>query len=136
LSPLAECPELVGLDLSGCSEVRDLSALANAKKLEMLSLFGVPVERIEALAGCASLHTLELSRTGVKDLSPLADLKELRELYLRGLSLQSPGPISGLPELKTLDLTGTTFADANALADLRNVLNGKGVEIRPATNGQ
>ncbi len=128
---VASCPELVGLDLSGCEQLQGIDALAGAKKLENLSLFGVPVENIDGLSGCDSLQTLELSRTAVNDISPLAKSKRLQELYLRALKLKTPSPLTALPELKLIDLTGTSFEDAQALVIVRKTLSDKGVEVLP-----
>jgi internalin A len=136
LKPLAECRNLVGLDLSGCANVRDISPIGSLARLEMLSLFDVPVESVDALSECTSLNTLELSRTKVTDIDALKNSKSLQQLYLRGLSLRSASALAELPSLRLVDLSGSTIAAGSDFAELRKSLSARNIEVRstPAEN--
>ena len=62
--------------------VRDLSPLANCKKLEMLELYFCHLlEDISPLAECESLKLLNISATRVHDISPVFGLKNLERFY-------------------------------------------------------
>ena len=76
--------DLQALDLTKC-EV-DVSALAGCASLRTLILSRCSgVTDVSALAGCASLHTLDLSGCpGVTDVSALAGCRSLHTLHLYG----------------------------------------------------
>jgi hypothetical protein len=93
LGSLAELRELVGLEIAGCSGLRDPSAISRAVKLERLDLSG------------SSIDTLSFLR----------DMRGLRELRLRNCKYLSDTSILGaLPSLELVDLTGSNSA---ALSD-------------------
>lgn len=74
ISFVAYMPDLEIAILSG-APIKDVSPLANCKKLEFLELAWCGhVSDISALAGCDGLRHLNLGQTKVKDLSPLKDL--------------------------------------------------------------
>jgi Leucine-rich repeat (LRR) protein len=77
ISFCAYMPDLEIAILSG-APIKDVSPLANCKKLEFLELAWCgQISNISALAGCDGLRHLNLGQTRVKDLSPLKDLKLL-----------------------------------------------------------
>jgi len=55
LTSAGKCPKLHTLNLAGCNKITDVSALA----------------------GCATLHTLDIRRTNVVDVSALGNLVKL-----------------------------------------------------------
>ena len=74
ISFVAYMPNLEIAILSG-APIKDVSPLANCKKLEFLELAWCGhIKDISALAGCDGLRYLNLGQTKVKDLSPLKDL--------------------------------------------------------------
>jgi Leucine-rich repeat (LRR) protein len=74
ISFVAHMPDLEIAILSG-APIKDVSPLANCKKLEFLELAWCGhVSDISALAGCDGLRYLNLGQTKVKDLSPLKNL--------------------------------------------------------------
>ena len=74
ISFCAYMPDLEIAILSG-APIKDVSPLANCKKLEFLELAWCGhIKDISALAGCDGLRHLNLGQTKVKDLSPLKDL--------------------------------------------------------------
>lgn len=74
ISFCAYMPDLEIAILSG-APIKDVSPLANCKKLEFLELAWCGhITDISALAGCTGLRHLNLGQTKVKDLSPLKNL--------------------------------------------------------------
>lgn len=62
--------------------VRDISPLANCKKLEMLELYFCHLlEDISPVAECENLKLLNISATRVHDISPVFGLKKLERFY-------------------------------------------------------
>ena len=81
--------------------------LARLPKLERLDLSGMPIERLDWLAGCASLRWLRIR--GTHHLTALTTLPKLPidTLDLDGCrSLNDLAGLKNLPELKHLDLAG------------------------------
>lgn len=77
ISFVAHMPNLEIAILSG-APIKDVSPLANCKKLEFLELAWCGhITDISALAGCTGLRHLNIGQTKVKDLSPLKNLKLL-----------------------------------------------------------
>lgn len=78
ISFCAFMPDLEIAILSG-APIKDVSPLANCKKLEFLELAwcGTHLSDISPLAGCTGLRYLNVGQTNVKDLTPLKDLKLL-----------------------------------------------------------
>lgn len=74
ISFTAYMPNLEIAILSG-APIKDVSPLANCKKLEFLELAWCGhISDISALAGCTGLRYLNIGQTKVKDLSPLKNL--------------------------------------------------------------
>ena len=81
LRQLAEAaPDLIKLDLLGCTYVTDIAPLASLKSLTSLSLFGCTgVKSVKALRSCTALTHLSLGMfTRVTDASTLASIEGLR----------------------------------------------------------
>lgn len=77
ISFCAYMPDLEIAILSG-APIKDVSPLANCKKLEFLELAWCGhITDISALAGCTGLRYLNVGQTKVKDLSPLKNLNLL-----------------------------------------------------------
>lgn len=77
ISFCAYMPDLEIAILSG-APIKDVSPLANCKKLEFLELAWCGhITDISALAGCTGLRHLNIGQTKVKDLSPLKNLNLL-----------------------------------------------------------
>ncbi len=139
LSPLADLPQLVRLDLrqacignlSGLTNVttlkclniaktavHDLSSLANLTKLEELDLCDTKVSDLTALAGMTKLKRLFLSRTLVRDASPLATVTALKRLDLNHTDVRDVTPLAGMSHLEELDLTDTQVTNVMPLEHL------------------
>ncbi|MBA2369441.1 MAG: leucine-rich repeat domain-containing protein [Candidatus Protochlamydia sp.] len=84
LTPLKQCKQLMGLDLTYC-RVADITSLGNCINLEFLSLsFNSLLAEINSLSNLTKLKKLCLARTNVQDISPLRFCTALEELDLRG----------------------------------------------------
>ncbi len=81
----------------------NLDALAALKEIEVLGLWGSPIERVDALAGLHKLLRLYLTPTATMDLGPLRQCRALEEVSLFG-KVSSIVPLAHLPALKRLSL--------------------------------
>ena len=84
---------LHALDLRGCSELVDVSALAGCASLHTLRLSNCSeLVDVSGLAGCASLHTLDLSGCSkLVDVSALAGCASLYTSAVQIPEMTSPG---------------------------------------------
>ena len=131
VSALAGCASLHTLNLSNTNvDDDDLNELANSESLKnslhTLNLSGCSgVTNVSTLAGCTSLHTLNLSNTNIDDeaLKELAKLPNLHTLNLSGCSgVTNVSTLAGCASLHTLDLTGCySVTDVSALAGCANL---------------
>ena len=99
------------------SGVTDLSA--NFYALQTLRLIGSKLADVSALAGCATLHTLNLSWCGsLTDVSALADCEKLHTLDLKYCGrLTDVSALAGCATLHTLNLSHCNqLTDVSALA--------------------
>ena len=87
LSPLRVLTCLEELDLTCCEGMRDITPLAELKKLKQLNLCLTGVENITPLQELAALEELDLSFNNVTDFAPLNGLKNLRNLT----AMETPG---------------------------------------------
>ena len=105
-------------DLSG-SPLTDVSALAGFATLHTLDLsLCQQLTDVSALAGCAALHTLFLNAcNGVTDVSALGGCAKLHTLDLTGCrNVTNVSALAGCAALRTLELAGSRCARLNSLA--------------------
>src|SRR5450755_1167777 len=90
LTLLAGLINLTAVNLSHCSQVRDLTPLASLKNLTTLDLsYCSQIRDLTPLADLKNLTTLDLSYCSqIRDLTPLADLINLKELWIREIRNQ------------------------------------------------
>lgn len=130
MRPLSGCVGLVGLDLSQCQNLRDISGIEKLWRLDTLSLFGVPTSDLAPLAGCTSIRTVELSTSGVTSLDGLKPLKSLESVYARGLRLNNASALLEIGSLKLVDLSSTSVSAAPSLEEIQKTLESRGVQVR------
>ncbi|MFM1802490.1 MAG: hypothetical protein RJA81_1842, partial [Planctomycetota bacterium] len=130
IRPLSGCVGLVGLDLSQCQNLRNISGIEKLWRLDTLSLFGVPTSDLAPLAGCTSIRTLELSTSGVTSLDGLNPLKSLESVYARGLRLNNASALLEIGSLKLVDLSSTSVSAAPSLEEIQKTLESRGVQVR------
>ena len=103
------------------SNIRELTGLEQALRLEELHLFDNVITNVEPLAGLTNLHFLGLGGNQVADIGPLAGLTNLNHLYLNGNQVADIGPLAGLTNLNHLYLSDNRVADIGPLAGLTNL---------------
>lgn len=77
-----------------------------------LSLGGLEITDISALAECTQLRDLDLRDNKISDLSPLAELTGLERLCLWNNEVEDLSPLLGMTKLRYLDI------DTNAVSDI------------------
>ena len=123
-----EHPQLLELNLWGCSSVSDagvvcLAELTQLERLELGRCDRVTDRGLEVVAGLSHLGSLGLSGTAVEDagLAVLSGLRLLRQLNLADTQVTGSGlvALAGLPQLWSLNLSGCVRLHAETLAALR-----------------
>lgn len=103
LNGLDRCTALETLSVTGCPELKNLSAVEALPGLRELVLdvpYNCPVPDLERLSGLKKLSLLY-----VEDCSFLENMTELTELHLRGCTLPETFDASKLTSLKSLSFT-------------------------------
>lgn len=103
-----------------CTDISDLSPLANLTGLETLALTECPnITSLEPLSGCASLQMLWISSADITDITPLSGLSELTSLDLGTLTEDADmSVLAGLPNLAELGLYTDGAVDLSFLSEL------------------
>jgi len=116
-----EYAPLTDLDLSGITDLKDISPLSGLANLKTINLGGTAVDDLAPLSGLKKLEKLTLSGTQVSDISPLWNLNSLRELDVSSTPLRSISFSVNLPGLKVLNLRGSKVSDLNELTDMKSL---------------
>jgi len=129
LTPLANLTQLTSLTLRDCAQVSDLSPLANLTQLTSLTLRDcAQVSDLSPLANLTQLTSLNLRNCAqVSDLSPLANLTQLT-LTLWGYDQVSD--LSPLANLTQLTLTLWGYAQVSDLSPLANLTQLTSLNLR------
>lgn len=94
------CTDLVSLDMGHC-RIKDISGIANLKKLRGLILTDNFVEDLTPLSELKDLEFIEMNTNNAKSVEPLKDLKKLQMLNLCGsLNLTDLSPLYHHDNLK------------------------------------
>lgn len=144
LSPLADCKNLVRVDLSN-SGAMDVEWAKDLEYLEKISMANCNVNDISALAGHTTLTTLDFSANRIHDLTPLSDceklssidfpdnklislngleqLAALNHVVVYGNEITSLEPLRQSAEkLLTLDISGNKVSDLSPLGDSEKMI--------------
>jgi uncharacterized protein (TIGR02996 family) len=116
LAPIAALPALRCLVLRNSKAVRDVKALAAARRLDELDLTGTDVTDLSPLAKLPALRKLYLKGTEIRDLSPLSSVKTLEFINLEGTPLKSLSALMNLPLLWEVWLYGSKVPESEARA--------------------
>ena len=104
------------------SPIRDLTPLANLKKLREIRIWDSEVNDITPLSGLIQLEILELTnarfRSQLSDIRPVAGLTQLVYLHLSGHEIKDIRPVARLRNLPGLTLGGNQISDITPLAGL------------------
>ena len=138
LQNLAEMKDLKSLNLSGNTEITDLSPLSGLTNLEVLqlsdgnSMVYSELSDLTPLENLTNLRVLLIpDRSNIQDLSPLSQLTALEELSIMGSHHTEGGlisnlePLAGLSHLRVLSLN----VGSTDLSPLRNLASLESVEI-------
>ena len=91
------CTEVKYMDFGHNTEMVDISFLAYMPNLEIAILSGSPIKDLSPLANCKKLEFLEIAWCGhVTDITPLAQCDSLRNLNLGHTNVKDLSPLYGL----------------------------------------
>ena len=99
-----EPEEIIGLDLSYCFDINDISCVSRLSKLKSLDISYSGVEDISALEGLEGLQSLTMNGLAIEDISTVSSLHSLTGLYFANTNVSSIDALSGLSELKYLSM--------------------------------
>jgi len=100
------------------AEIRDLTGLEKATKLQRIELRRNAITDLTPLTGLIRLNNIELHGNNITDVSPLANLKSLDRLGLQETNITDLSSLSGLVRLKSIDIDNTPVTDLSPLAKL------------------
>jgi internalin A len=117
LTESVQAAGLTALSLNGVG-IRNLEALAPLRGLKGLFLHFTLVADLAPLSRFGALEWLTVGATSVRDLAPLAGLGRLRALHLDRSPVTDLGPLVSLTNLQSLHLSGTPVTDLAPLSRL------------------
>ena len=100
------------------ADIRDLTGLEKAIKLQRIELRQNAITDLTPLAGLIRLNNIKLRGNNITDVSPLANLKSLDWLGLEETNIIDLSPLSGLVRLKGIGIENTSVTDLSPLAKL------------------
>ena len=123
--------DVTELSLSGMG-IRDISALANCTELTHLDLSGNEISDLSPLMNIPELEWLDVSYNQLSDLRTLMGIESLRFLNAAGNSISGTSPLSMMTGLQELYLDGNQIHDFSGLRKLQNIqklgLSGTGLQ--------
>jgi len=119
LEVISQLTNLTHLNLSGNSQIGDLSPLSRLTNLELLDLHWDTAMDITPISNLFKLKTLKLGNeyeySAINDLSPLANLTEMKDLDLGANGISDISPLSRMMNLKELELYGNNIEEIEPL---------------------
>ena len=101
--------------------ISDLTGLAFAKNLTVLSIGWNPLSDFSPLASLTKLREVYFRDTEVADLLPLSGLSDLEVINASETRITSLAPLAGLKNLQKLDTVHADITDLSPLAGLTNL---------------
>lgn len=122
LSGLESAAKLKYLTCSNCSDLTDISALADLPKLTDIGLGFCGISDLSTMATLTNLESLSLTNCPVSDLSPLANLPKLEELIIRGTNVTAL-PAGGTTKLEALsaEFSNYDISGYSSLSDISHI---------------
>lgn len=118
---LPELKEFSLKKLSLCNNgIRDVSALEDSSRLQVLWLKGNPVTEIEALSKLEELTEIDVSNTTVRDLSPLQGLP-VHKLYCEFSNVKGEEAFLEFPNLVSLRISGMDTENIEKVVKLKSL---------------
>ncbi len=99
-------------------EIRDLTGLAFANKLQVLDLRNNVIDDISELAELTELNNVQLGENALIDISPLDGKITLEVLTIDNNSISDLSPLSGLINLEILNISNNVIDDLSPLSGL------------------
>lgn len=106
--------KLISVRLDGTG-VEDLSMLADAKELKILTISGTPVEKADFLLKLEKLTDLNISGTKIRSINGKLKALRLVKLCAADVPLDSCEAFDNLTILEELDLSGTGISEASCI---------------------
>ncbi len=118
----ADMETLVNLSAQN-REIRDLTGLAFASRLQVLNLRNNVIDDISELTELNQLNNLQLGENAITDISALAGKITLETLAIDNNSISNLTPLSGLINLVNLNISNNVIKDLSPLSDLNRLVN-------------
>ena len=124
------------------SDIKDLTGIQHATRMEVLTVNGNPISDLSPLAGLTTLKHLNIDWTEVEDLTPLAELKSLQRLdaWNNDSTITNLSSLANLTSLRHLNISGSDkLRDLSPLAKLTSLTylrlyNNAITDITPLSN--
>ena len=116
LSPLTIMKRLKYIDISD-TRISDLRPIRYSADLKVLKANNTPLDNIDFISYLPMLEVLSLSHTEITDISSLSSLRYIRKLNLSTTRVLDFQGLQSLTQLESLDLSNTIFDDLN---DIKN----------------
>ena len=104
-------------------EIRELTGLAFASRLQVLNLRNNVIDDITELAELNQLNNLQLGENAITDISHLASKITLETLAIDNNSISKLSPLSGLINLRNLNISNNVIDDLSPLANLKRLVS-------------
>ena len=104
-----------GISISAGLEIRDVTGIECAYKIQRLMVNENPLESIAPLEHLQELDRIHLRATEVEDLSPLSEYDEFTELVVEDCKVESVEPLAGI-KFGSLELDGSPINDVTPLS--------------------
>ena len=119
LNFLKNCKELISVQALRCSNLKDISALAEMKFLKSVDISKSKVSDISSLKDKAILVSLSISGTSVSDISALSKCQCLERLYMVNTPVNDFSALVNCDDLNVLKVSSTVPLDQ--LDNLRSI---------------
>ncbi len=125
------CTELRALDL-GHWDIRDISAIRNLKKLQVLIFYGCKIEDITPLGELTDLMYIDLRRNNISDVSPLTNLQKLEYLAIGNNPLKNAELLVACKKMERLHISSVGLPTKTVVALEKGLP--KGCEFKHSSN--
>ena len=123
LSPIANCTNLIIIDLWDTPNISDVSPLANLTKLEELRIKHSEIHDISSLVRLTNLIELQLYDVDVSDISAISGMTNLKRVRFRHTHVEDITPVSELFNLEWIDMAHSNVSDLSPLKNLTRLID-------------
>ena len=119
LDALSACSGLVSFNISGATQLKDISGLAGCEALTYLTIYDAEdLHGCEALTNLTGIREVYLGDIGITDLSPLQNSRGLMKLDLENVPIRSLAWTAGMDQLHYVKMHGTNMRSMDFLKNL------------------